>query len=74
MFFRKLTTITAATFVLTVPIAAQAAPAARTSAPVSEESSLEGNEWLNAIIIIAIAAAGMLALILTDDDDNPVSP
>jgi hypothetical protein len=74
MHFRKLTTAAAAAMMLAVPIAAQAAPAARASAPVSQESGLEGNEWVNALIIIAIAAAGMLALILSDDNDNPVSP
>ncbi|MGX7927275.1 hypothetical protein ACWPMX_11985 [Tsuneonella sp. HG094] len=66
---------TIAATLVAAPIAVHAAPVARASAPTSEEGSLGGGgEWANALIIIAIAVAGMLALILSDDDDSPVSP
>ena len=65
--------------VVALPVAAQAAPApstARTAASVEDGSEFGGGSGFgNALIIIAIAAVGMLALILSDDDaDSPVSP
>ena len=75
MTLRKLTAAMAAATLVAAPIAVQAAPVARASAPTTEQGSLGGGgEWANALIIVAIAVAGMLALILSDDDDSPVSP
>ncbi len=59
--------------------AAEAAPLNRASMPASETSELGGGigGGIGAgIAVIALAAAGMLALILTDDDDDDeaVSP
>ena len=74
MTLRKLTAAMATATLVAAPIAVQAAPVARASAPTTEQGSLGGGEWANALIIVAIAVAGMLALILSDDDDSPVSP
>jgi hypothetical protein len=75
MFLRKLALATAAGTLAILPVAAQAMPVERTSAPVVDQSELAGSgEFLNAIIIIAIAALGMAALLISDDDDRPVSP
>ncbi len=46
----------------------------RTSAPISGENSLgEESEIAPAIIIAAIAGIAIGVLLLTDDDDDPVS-
>ena len=75
MFFRKLALATAAGALAIAPVAAQAAPVARIAAPVDDQSELGGGgELWNAIIIIAIAAIGMAALLISDDEDRPVSP
>lgn len=75
MTIRKTLLVTAAAALASTSVAVQAAPAARASAPASEASELGGgSNWGNALIIIAIAAAGMLALILTEDEDLPTSP
>ena len=72
MVFRKLALASAALTLAVAPVAAQAAPS-RAAAPITEESDLGGgNEFVNALIIILIAAIGMGALLLSDDD--PVSP
>ena len=66
----------AAGSLISAPVALQAANAApmdRASMPSSEEANL-GGEIGAGIIVIALATAGMLALILTDDDDEAVSP
>ncbi|PZO72667.1 MAG: hypothetical protein DI636_00250 [Pelagerythrobacter marensis] len=53
------------------PVVAQAAPA---SAPISGESDMASEARFGpALVIIALAAAGMLALILTDDDEDSIS-
>ena len=57
------------------PIAAQAAsPIERSSAPIAEGSNLSSAVLGQAIIIILIAELGMLALVLSDDDDDFDSP
>ncbi len=53
------------------PVAAQAAPADRSSAPTTEENELMGGNILR--IIIAIAAV-VAAVLLLDGKDNPTSP
>ena len=60
------------------PIAASAAASAtdRAGAPIVEDTASElGGEGIGpALIVIAIAAAGMAVLLLTeDDDDEPIS-
>lgn len=58
------------------PAIAQA-EVSRTSAPVQGEAdaAFGSGEFVNALIIAAIAAVGMVALALSDDDDDaPVSP
>ena len=54
------------------PIAAQAAPAARTSAPVAESEELRGTTlWVVAAIALALIVWGVIEL---TDDDEPQSP
>lgn len=74
---RKLMLAAAAGSLITAPVALQAAnaaPMARSSMPTTGESELGGG--ISAFVIIAaLAGVGMLALILSDDDDDvPVSP
>jgi hypothetical protein len=71
---RKLALITAAATLAAAPVAAQAAAPARAAAPVANESELGGSDAMRALIIILIGAIGMGFLLLTDDDDSPVSP
>ena len=52
------------------PVAAQAAPAARTSAPTAGESEMAGS-WLWILIAIAVVVG---AILLLDGEDDPVSP
>lgn len=74
MHFRKLTLAAAATSLAIAPVASQAAPLARAAAPMAEEVDLGGSDAGRALIIILIGVIGMVFLLLTDDDDNPVSP
>lgn len=74
MYFRKLTLAAAATTLAIAPVASQAAPIARSVAPMTDEADLGGSDAMRALIIILIGAIGMVFLLLTDDDDNPVSP
>jgi len=74
MKLRNLLPAMAAASLVAAPVAAQAQIAERASEPVSEESKL-GGQIGPALIIVAIAAVGMIALLVTDDDDDedPVS-
>lgn len=64
----------AAVLTAAAPVAAQAAPVARAAAPTTDEAELGGSNFARIAIIVLIAAVGMLALILSDnDDDNAVS-
>lgn len=74
MKLRHLTAASAAALLVTAPIAANAAPIERSAAPVAGESGelTSGSDFMKALIIILIAAAGMAFLLVTDDD--PVSP
>lgn len=73
MSLRNLTAATSAALLAVTPLAVSAAPIERASAPTTEAADLRGGtEFLNAIIIMLIAAAGMAFLLLTDDD--PASP
>ena len=77
MKFRNMAMATAALTLAAAPIAVQAAPAApieRASAATTGESELGGSDFMRALIIILIGAIGMAALLLTDDNDSPVSP
>ena len=67
---KKLLFAVAATGLVATPIAAQSV--SRVSAPTSEVEELGGGIG-PAAIIIAIAAIGMGILLLTDDDEDPVS-
>ena len=76
MSFRKLTLTAAAASLAALPVAAQAAqaaPPARASAPIADESELGGSDLVRALIIVLIGAIGMGVLLLSDDD-APVSP
>jgi len=73
MKLRNLLFATAAASLAAAPVAAQAQSAERASQPVTAESELSGGIG-PALIIAAIAAVGMIALIVSDDDDeDPVS-
>lgn len=61
----------AAMSLLVAPVAVQAAPAERASAPSSEESELMGGSLL--WIVLAVAAV-IGAILILDGDDDPVSP
>ncbi len=68
----QLTLAAAATALAVAPLAAQAAPVDRATAPATEEMDLGGSDAVRALIIIIIGAIGMAFLLLTDDE--PVSP
>ncbi len=72
---RSLLFAAAAASLATAPVAAQAQPAERVSEPMIEESELGGGKIGPALIVAAIAAVGIIALIVTDndDDEDPVS-
>lgn len=71
----KIVTSVLALGLATAPVAAQAtAPFERSSAPIYEDSNLSSAVLGPAIIIILIAELGMLALVLSDDDDDFDSP
>ena len=72
--FRNLALVTAAATLTVAPVAAQAAPVARAAAPTADESELGGSDLMRALIIVIIGAIGMGILLLTDNDDAPVSP
>jgi hypothetical protein len=69
---RKLAAGTAAAALAMSSIAAQAAPVARTAAPVAEEEGLAGG--LLWPIIFAVAGGLFIILVLDDDNEEPVSP
>ena len=69
---RKLAVGTAAAALAISSIAAQAAPVARTAAPVAEEEGLAGG--LLWPIIFAVAGGLFIILVLDDDNEEPVSP
>ena len=69
--FKRIGMAVAATAVATMPIAAYAAQ--RAPALDGRASELGGEGVGNAFIVIAIAGAGMAVLLLTDDDEEPVS-
>ncbi|GGE05559.1 hypothetical protein GCM10011515_26380 [Tsuneonella deserti] len=71
---RNLAMITAAATLTVAPVAAQAASPARASAPAAGESDLRSGDAWRALIIVLIGAIGMGFLLLTDNDDAPVSP
>jgi hypothetical protein len=70
MRFGRIASSLAAVSLLAAPIAAQAVPAERASAPAAEESELGGTFLL---IFLAIAAV-VAAILIFDGDDDPVSP
>lgn len=69
---RKLLTGTVAAAMIAAPVAAQAAPSnLRTGSPVGESEEVVGSAiW----IIGGIVLAGIILLLVLDDDDEPVSP
>lgn len=77
MKIRNIIFAAAAGSLISAPVALQAAETAtptRAAMPASGESELGGGISA-AVIVAALAAVGMLALILTDDDeDEAVSP
>ena len=75
MKIRSLMFAAAAGSLISAPVALQAATAApldRASMPAGEESDLGGGIGAG-LVIAALAAVGMLALILTDDDDDDIA-
>jgi hypothetical protein len=75
MKIRDLFFATTAIALAAAPIAAQAQPSDRASEPMIEEAELGGGKIGPALIIGAIAAVGIIALIVSDndDDEDPVS-
>lgn len=75
MSFRKLTLAAACLTMVTGPVAAQASMPLRSAGPISEEADLGGgSDVMKALIILLIASIGMVYLLVTDDEDQPVSP
>lgn len=75
MKFRSLVAAAAALTLTTTPVLAQSAAAdlGRTLAPVSGESSVEGDSTL--LLILAVVALGVGIFLLADNDsDEPSSP
>ena len=73
MTLRKFALATAAASLAIAPVAAQAAPASRASAPTTEDSELVGSN----MILLAIAAVAIVVgiILLADNgDDDAVSP
>lgn len=68
---RKLPLALAAASLAAAPVAAQATtvPVDRSSQPAAEDSELRGGMG-PALIIVALAAVGMLVLLLTEDDED----
>lgn len=65
-------TASAALALTVAPIAAQAAPAVRTAAPVAESEELVGTTmWIVAAIALGLVVWGIIEL---TDDDEPASP
>ncbi|MXO68544.1 hypothetical protein [Pelagerythrobacter marinus] len=65
---------TAAASLAAAPVAAQAQAADRAAQPVAGESELAGSGISAGLIIAALAAIGMVILIVSEDDDeDPVS-
>lgn len=75
MKFRSLVAAAAALTLTTAPVLAQSAVAdlGRTLAPVSEESALEGDNTILAIVAVLIIGLG-IALAAGNDSDTPASP
>ena len=71
MSIRKLPIALAAATLAIAPLAAQAAPVERAAAPTAEASQLRGGSllWIAAIIAVIVGA-----ILLFDDDNDPVSP
>ena len=70
MTFKNILISTAAASLAVAPVAAQAAPASRDSAPAAASSDLFGGDVSRGAIIAVLAGIGMLVLILSDDDDD----
>ena len=68
---RILATSLAALSLVASPVMAQTTPADRAAAPVAEESDLMGGSFLWIVIAIAVVVG---AILLLDDDGDPVSP
>ena len=75
MFFRKLPVVLAAASLAVSSVAVQAAPTARDSAPVAEQSEIGSLGGVN-LVFIAIAAAVLTWALIENlgDDDDAVSP
>jgi hypothetical protein len=71
MSIRKLPIALAAATLAIAPLAVQAAPVERAAAPTAEESQLRDGSllWIAAIIAVIVGA-----ILLFDDDNDPVSP
>lgn len=71
---RNLLAPLAAASLVAAPVAAQSQAAERSSEPAAGESDLAGGIG-PALIIAALAAVGMIALLVTDndDDEDPIS-
>ena len=73
MVIRKALLAAAAVGMVVGSTTAMAAPAARTASPVGETEGLAGAGF--AWIIAALIAAGVVAIVVTDDDEDlPTSP
>lgn len=69
--FRKFALTTAAATLAVSPIAAQAAVAERTAAPMTEQERIFGSLLWPILIAIAV---GVGIWLIVDDDDEPASP
>lgn len=65
---------TAAALAASAPIVAQAADAVRSAAPVEGESALGYPESGTQLIVLALIAAAIVIGISLTDDDDPASP